>query len=97
MSTGEIQVPLGEYPYPTYDEQSRESCRLSHRSCTLIPHFSSDIQLFILGNFLSTETNRGDNTRPGERIKMTYEAMNAENLIKSEIEERKGHTVVSCE
>ncbi|KKY22692.1 putative ferric-chelate reductase [Phaeomoniella chlamydospora] len=54
-----------------------------------------DIRLFILGNFLSNQTHLGDNARPGERIDMTYKPMDAEDLIESEMECRKGRTVVS--
>jgi hypothetical protein len=39
---------------------------------------------------------RGRVANLGERINMTYGAMNADSLISSEIEGRKGHTVVSC-
>lgn len=69
------------------------------------------IQLFVLGNYLSSTTKQGDVTTIGKRITMTYcggvpwythpsppqnKAMNAENLIRSKIEDRKGYTVVSC-
>jgi hypothetical protein len=56
-----------------------------------------DIQLFVLGNYLSSKTKQGDISWYGQRIKMTFEAMNAKFLIESEIKDRKGHTVVSCE
>lgn len=54
-----------------------------------------DIQLFVLGNYVSIETKRGDIVYPGDRISITYGVMNSESLIKSEIEGRKGRTVVS--
>ncbi|KAH8650328.1 hypothetical protein BGZ60DRAFT_389188 [Tricladium varicosporioides] len=54
-----------------------------------------DIQLFVLGGYISSKTKPGDVRSLGKRIKMTYEAMNAEDLIRSEIDGRKGHTVVS--
>jgi hypothetical protein len=59
-------------------------------------HKILQIQLFILGNYLSSATRQGDITTIGKRITMTYKAMNAENLIRSKIEDRKGYTVVSC-
>ncbi|KAH8653957.1 hypothetical protein BGZ60DRAFT_386823 [Tricladium varicosporioides] len=54
-----------------------------------------DIQLFVLGNYISSQTKAGDVTRLGMRIKMTYNGMNAETLIRSEIEGRNGRTAVS--
>lgn len=54
-----------------------------------------DIQLFVLGSYISSKTKPGDVKPLGKRIKMTYEAMNAEDLIRSEIDGRKGRTVVS--
>lgn len=54
-----------------------------------------DIQLFVLGDFISSKTKPGDVKTLGKRIKMTYEAINAEDLIRSEIDGRKGRTVVS--
>ncbi|KAK0635962.1 hypothetical protein B0T17DRAFT_517754 [Bombardia bombarda] len=54
-----------------------------------------DIQLFVLGNYISNQTEPGDVARLGTRIKMTYDGMNAETLIRSEIKGREGRTVVS--
>ncbi|PVH68769.1 hypothetical protein DL98DRAFT_205439 [Cadophora sp. DSE1049] len=54
-----------------------------------------DIQLFVLGDYISSKTEPGDVNPLGKRIKMTYKAMNAEDLIRSEIDGRKGRTVVS--
>ncbi|PVH68072.1 hypothetical protein DL98DRAFT_395368, partial [Cadophora sp. DSE1049] len=54
-----------------------------------------DIQLFVLGGYISSKTEPGDVKPLGKRIKMTYKAMNAEDLIRSEIDGRKGRTVVS--
>ncbi|KAH7111064.1 hypothetical protein B0J11DRAFT_573287 [Dendryphion nanum] len=59
-----------------------------------------DIRLFVQGNFLSRETRRGNYQQIGERIDMTYDALGGENvgveeLIKAEMKDRKGLTVVS--
>lgn len=54
------------------------------------------------GEFLSKGTRRGNYEQIGERIDMTYDALDGENvsveeLIKAEIKDRKGLTVVSRE
>ncbi|KIW79846.1 hypothetical protein Z517_06461 [Fonsecaea pedrosoi CBS 271.37] len=55
-----------------------------------------DIKLFVVGFFLSVHTNRGDTAQLGKRINIVYQAMDAENLINSEVENRHpGRIVVS--
>ncbi|KAI9784310.1 MAG: hypothetical protein M1839_002371 [Geoglossum umbratile] len=54
-----------------------------------------DIKLFVLGDYISAQTRQGDIASLGERLSKTYEAMDVENLIRSEIRGRKGHTVIS--
>jgi hypothetical protein len=54
-----------------------------------------NIQLFVLGGYISSKTKIGDVKPLGKRIKITYEAINAEDLIRSKIDDRKGCTVVS--
>ena len=54
-----------------------------------------NIQLFVLGGYISSKTKTGDVKRLGKRITMKHEAMNAEGLIRSEIDGKKGRTVVS--
>ncbi|KAI9767639.1 MAG: hypothetical protein M1840_005510 [Geoglossum simile] len=54
-----------------------------------------DIKLFVLGNYISAQTRQGDIVSLGERLSKTYEAMDVEDLIRSEIRGRKGHTVIS--
>ncbi len=56
-----------------------------------------NVQLHILGNFISKATKYGDTSRYGvhSRIKLTYEALDSESLIKSEIQGRKGRMVIS--
>ncbi|KAF2806348.1 uncharacterized protein BDZ99DRAFT_479610 [Mytilinidion resinicola] len=54
-----------------------------------------NIRLFVRGNFLSKETRRGDYKQIGERIDITYNAINAKELIRAEFKIRKGLTVVS--
>jgi hypothetical protein len=56
-----------------------------------------DIQLFVLGRYISSKTKTGDIKPLGKRIKITYETINAEDLIRSEIDGRKGRMVVSRE
>lgn len=53
------------------------------------------IQLFVLGNYLSSTTKLGATVPIGKRIIKTYGAMNAKELIKSGIEGRRGSTVIS--
>jgi hypothetical protein len=50
----------------------------------------------VAGDFLSSATRRGDHAQLGERIDMTYDNMDAGDLIESEINGRKGRIVVSC-
>jgi len=61
-------------------------------------HKILDIQLFVLDNFISRGATHGSIVHMGDhrRIKVTYEGLDAENLIRSEIKDRKGQTVVSC-
>ncbi|KAH7111757.1 hypothetical protein B0J11DRAFT_542940 [Dendryphion nanum] len=59
-----------------------------------------DIRLFVRGKFLSSETRRGNYEQIGERIDITYDALDGENmsveeLIKAEMKDRKGLTMVS--
>ncbi|SLM37408.1 HTH CenpB-type DNA-binding domain [Lasallia pustulata] len=59
-----------------------------------------DISLFVRGKFLSAETRRGNYEQIGERIDITYDGIDGENvsaeeLIKPEIKDQKGLTVVS--
>ncbi|OCL05849.1 hypothetical protein AOQ84DRAFT_379187 [Glonium stellatum] len=52
------------------------------------------IRRFISGNYVLTKTKRGDVMPRRERISNTYDVINAESLISSKIEGRKGRTVV---
>jgi hypothetical protein len=57
-----------------------------------------DIQLFILRDYVSENTNYGDIPsllRDYERIKMAYKELNAKRLITSELIVRKGCTMIS--
>ncbi|KAH7111270.1 ferric reductase transmembrane component 3 [Dendryphion nanum] len=53
-----------------------------------------DIRLFVRGKFLSSETRRGNYEQIGERIDITYDALDGEN-VKAEMKGRKGLTMVS--
>ncbi|KAF4625874.1 hypothetical protein G7Y89_g12291 [Cudoniella acicularis] len=53
------------------------------------------IALFVLDNYISNQTEQEDVARLRTRIKMTYDGINAETLIRSEIKGREGRTVVS--
>lgn len=55
-----------------------------------------DICLFVAGGFLSPTTRRGDHVLLGERMDMTYDAIDSRELINSEIRGRKGRVAVSC-
>lgn len=55
-----------------------------------------DIHLFVVGGFLSSTTPRGHHAQLGERIDMTYAAMDAGCLIESELKSKMGGVVVSC-
>jgi len=61
-------------------------------------HEILNIQLFVLDNFISRGAIHGSIVYMGDhrRIKVTYEGLDAENLIRSEINDRRGRTVVSC-
>ncbi|KAB2099591.1 hypothetical protein AG0111_0g12058 [Alternaria gaisen] len=54
-----------------------------------------DIHLFVVSNFISAKTQKGHYEPLGERIDILYDAMDPESLISSEIQDRKGRTVVS--
>ncbi|KAH8749129.1 hypothetical protein F5883DRAFT_695428 [Diaporthe sp. PMI_573] len=54
-----------------------------------------DIRLFVVGAILSETTRRGDHMKLGERIDLTYDFMDAEDLIGAEMDGRKGRIVVS--
>jgi hypothetical protein len=56
-----------------------------------------DIRLFVVGAILSETTRRGDHMKLGERIDLTYDFMDAEDLIGAEMDGRKGRIVVSRE
>ena len=58
-----------------------------------------DIQLFIVDNFISKHAVHGTVAFMGghRAIKVIYEGLDAENLIRSEINDWRGQTVVSCE
>jgi hypothetical protein len=45
---------------------------------------------------LPSETRTGDHIQLGRRLKMKYEAINIREVINSEMELRKGRTVISC-
>lgn len=55
-----------------------------------------DIHLFVVSNFISAKTQKGHYEPLGERIDILYDTMDPESLISSEIQDRKGRTVVSC-
>jgi hypothetical protein len=55
-----------------------------------------DIHLFVLGGFISTKTITGYHKSLGERIGMTYRALDVREVIEDEMRERKGRTIVSC-
>lgn len=57
-----------------------------------------DMQLYIPGRFLSQRASESTIKKLGThgRITLTYEAMRADQLIASEISQRKGKTLVSC-
>lgn len=52
-----------------------------------------------MDDFISKHVVHGSTAYMGghRAIKLTYEGFDAENLIRSEIEDRRGRTVVSCE
>ena len=54
-----------------------------------------DVHLYVVGNFLSESIARGQHIELGERIDMTYDSWNVKEVIKSEMKQRKGHTVIS--
>ncbi len=54
-----------------------------------------NIRLFVLGHFISSKTSRGEHIQIGERIDVTYDAMNVATLLDSELGCRKGQTLVS--
>ncbi|KAJ0100655.1 hypothetical protein J7T55_001359 [Diaporthe amygdali] len=54
-----------------------------------------DIHLFVVGGFLSRNTRRGDIVSRGERIDVTYSAMDAKEIIGAEMNGRKGRVVIS--
>ncbi|KAF2458843.1 hypothetical protein BDY21DRAFT_258314, partial [Lineolata rhizophorae] len=54
-----------------------------------------DIQLFVLGKYISIETRPGDIVRIGKRIDVNYRPMDPESLIRKQTESRKGRIVVS--
>lgn len=54
-----------------------------------------DIHIYVLGNFLSIESHRGDYVQRGERIDMTYRELDIEEVIDSEMKQRKGRTAIS--
>jgi hypothetical protein len=52
------------------------------------------IRLFILGNFLSIEIRKKSDVQFGKRIDIIYDIKNVENLIKSEIKNRKDRIMI---
>jgi hypothetical protein len=53
-----------------------------------------DIRLFVAGTFLSKGTLRGDHVRLGERIDITYDLLDAEELNGADMNSQKGRIIV---
>jgi len=54
-----------------------------------------DIHLFVLGGFLSTKTHQGDFDPVSESIGMNYTPLKVDEVVASEMKQRKGRTVIS--